>query len=86
MSQRFDALRPIHPKYRYVAWTTPFGEEMSTCSEVNRLTIEKYSRKPMVIMTRILTFRVWCSALRISRPMTTNIVIMIAWVIIMLYG
>ena len=81
MSHRFDAVRPIQPKYRYVARAMPRGEVMSTCSDVNMLTIEKYKRKPMMTMIRILTFRVWCSAFRIIRPMTTNIIIIIAWII-----
>lgn len=78
MSQRFDIVRPIQPKYKYVAWTTPRGDVMSTFSDVNKLTIEKYNKKPIIIMTKILTFRVWCSALKIIKPMTTNIVIIIA--------
>jgi len=46
MSHRFDAVRPIQPKYRYVAWAMPRGDVMSTFSDVNRLTIEKYNRNP----------------------------------------
>ena len=40
------------------------------------------------MMTRamILTFRVWCSAFRTSSPMTMNVNIIIAWIIILLYG
>ena len=41
MSHRFDALCPIHPKYKYVALTIPRGDVMSTSWDVNRLTIEK---------------------------------------------
>ena len=86
MSHRFDAVLPIQPKYRYVAWTMPRGDVRSTCSDVNRLAIEKYRRNPTMIKVMILTFRVWCSALRTIRPMTINIIIMIVWIIILLYG
>ncbi len=58
MSQRFDAVCPIQPKYKYVAWIMPRGDVMSTFSDVNRLTIEKYNRKPITITIIILIFRV----------------------------
>ena len=41
MSHRFDAVRPIQPKYKYVAWAMPRGDVMSTFSDVKMLTIEK---------------------------------------------
>jgi len=64
----------------------PRGDVMSTCSDVNRLTIEKYMRKPMRIMAMILTFRVWWSAFMIISPTIMNTAIIIIWISMLLYG
>ena len=50
------------------------------------LTTEKYIRKPMIIMTMILTFRDWWSALTTISPMIMNITMISIWSIMLLDG
>ena len=80
-SHRFNVVRPIQPKYTYVARAIPRGDVISTCSDVNMLTIEKYNKNPKTTITMILTFRVWCSAFRKMNPMIRKISITIVWII-----